>query len=171
MNVEDLLQQIDDTLEKAISLPLSGGRCVVDVERLRAIVDDIRLNVPSEVKQAKNIVSDRVDIIAGAKREAEAIVHKAEDRARALVAQDEITRQAQAKANDIVSQAQVKAREMRKAAQDFIDDLMLRADDSLAKTHADVRKVRMSLKASAVPPPPKTKSPQSQVPPSGAIET
>jgi len=170
MNVEDLLQQIDDILEKAFSLPLSGGRCLVDVESLRAAVDDIRLNIPSEVKQAKNIVSDRVDIISGAKREAEAIVRKAEDRARALVAQDEITRQAQAKANDIVTQAQVKSREMRKAAQEFIDDLMLRADDSIAKTHADVRKVRMSLKASAVPPAQAKKTPPSASP-SGAIET
>ncbi len=41
-----------------MELPLSGGKCMVDAERLRNIVDDIRGNMPSEVRQAKAIVAD-----------------------------------------------------------------------------------------------------------------
>ena len=82
MTVEELLDQIDDMIDKAWSFPLSGGRCVVDANHLRDIIDDIRGNIPSEVRQARAIVSDRADIIATAKREAEGIVRNAEDRAR-----------------------------------------------------------------------------------------
>ena len=144
MNVEELLDQIDDMLEKGWSLP--GGRRVIDVDKLRVVIDDIRLNMPTEIKQAKSIVADRADIITTAKREAEGIVRSAEERARAIVAQEEITRMAQAKAHEIIVQAQGKSREMRKAAQDFVDDIMRRADESVTQNLSDIRKTRASLK-------------------------
>lgn len=144
MNIEDFLDQLDELLDKGIRMP--GGRSVIDVEKLRAVVDDIRLNMPTEIKQARGIVADRADIITTAKREADGIIRAAEERAKAMVAQEEITRLAQTKASEIISTAQAKSREMRKAAQDFVDDLMKRADESLTATLAELRKTRASLK-------------------------
>ena len=142
MNVEELLDQLDDIMEKGWSFP--GGRRVIEVEKLRELIDDIRLNMPNEIKQAKSIVSDRADIITTAKKEAEGIVRSAEERAR--VAQEEITKMAQAKAHEIVSQAQTKSRDMRKAAQDFVDDIMRRSDEELTQNLSELRKTRASLK-------------------------
>lgn len=68
MNVNEILDTIDDMLDKAWGLPLSGGKCVVDVERLRDLVADIRLNMPGEIKQAKMIVADRKQIVDDAPR-------------------------------------------------------------------------------------------------------
>lgn len=97
MNIEDILDLLDDMIDRAWSLPLTGGRCVVDAEKVRELLDDMRLNLPTEIKQAKAIVADRTEIVTVAKREAETIVRRAEERAKALVAQEEITRQAQAR--------------------------------------------------------------------------
>ncbi len=144
MNIEEYLDQLDDMLEQGWSFP--GGRRVIDVEKIRNLVDDIRLQIPAEVKQAKGIVSDRADIITTAKREAEGIIKSAEERARAMVAQEEITKLAQAKAHEIIAAAQAKSRDMRKAAQDFVDDLMRRADEELTQNLSDLRKTRASLK-------------------------
>ena len=144
MNVEELLDQLDDNMEKGWSFP--GGRRVIEVEKLRELVDDIRLNMPNEIKQAKSIVSDRADIITTAKKEAEGIVRSAEERARAIVAQEEITKMAQAKAHEIVSQAQTKSRDMRKAAQEFVDDIMRRSDEELTQNLSELRRTRASLK-------------------------
>ena len=144
MNIEEYLDQLDDMLEQGWSFP--GGRRVIDVEKIRNLVDDIRLQIPAEVKQAKGIVSDRADFITSAKREAEGIIKSAEERARAMVAQEEITKLAQATAHEIIAAAQAKSRDMRKAAQDFVDDLMRRADEELAANLSDLRKTRASLK-------------------------
>lgn len=51
----------------------------MEADRLRDLIDDIRGNMPSEVRQAKAIVSDRADIISTAKREAEGIIRAAEE--------------------------------------------------------------------------------------------
>ena len=61
MTLDELLEQFDEVLDSGIKIP--GKKTVVDVEKLRAVVDDIRLNIPAEIKQAKGIVADRADII------------------------------------------------------------------------------------------------------------
>ena len=146
MTVEELLDQIDDIIDKAWSFPLSGGRCVVDANHLRDIIDDIRGNIPSEVRQARAIVSDRADIIATAKREAEGIVRNAEERARNLVAHEEVVRQAQQKANEILGQAQQKAREMRRGANEFAEDVLKRTEETMAKHLGVLRQARQVLR-------------------------
>lgn len=149
MNVEELLDQLDEVIDKGLGL--GSRRCIVDAEKIRILIDDIRLNMPQEIKQARSIVSDRADIITTAKREAEGIIHQAEEKAKTLVAQEEITRQAQARAADIIAQSQQKSREMRKAAQEFVDDIMRRADEGLTMNLSEVRKVRASLKQQIPP--------------------
>ena len=139
MNIEEILDQLDDLLDKAWSLPLSGGRCVVDAEKVRDLLDDVRLNLPTEIKQAKAIVVDRTDIITTAKREAEAIVRKAEDRARAMIAQEEVVKQSQLRAAEIISQAQNKSREMRQASQEFSDNLLKQTEDTMLKALSDIK--------------------------------
>ncbi len=144
MSIEELLEQFDEALDTGVKMP--GKRTIVNAEKLRAVIDDIRLNIPSEIKQARGIVADRADIITNAKREADDIIRSAEERANALVAKESITKLAQEKAAEIIANAQAKSREMRKAAQEFVDDLMKRADDGLTANLAEVRKTRASLK-------------------------
>ncbi len=149
MNMEELLDQLDEMLDRSMKIP--GGKTLINIEKFRIVIDDIRLNVPQEIKQARGIVADRAEIIANAKKEAEGIIHNAEERARAMVAQEEITKLAQQKANETVAQAQAKSREMRKAAQDFVEEIMRRTDESLSANLSEVRKTRQALKPSVPP--------------------
>ena len=89
MNMDDLMEQLDEVLDSGFKMP--GKRVVVDVEKVRAIIDDMRMTMPTEIKQAKGIVADRADIINDAKREADSVIRLAEERAKAMVAQEEIT--------------------------------------------------------------------------------
>ena len=145
MAVEELLEQIDDMLDKAWNIQFSG-KCSIDPDKLRDILDEIRANLPSEVRQAKAIVSDRSDIISTAKEEAESIIRKAEERARAMVAQEEITRQAQQKATELLNQSQLKSREMRKGASDFAEDVLRKTEETLAARLGEVRQARQALR-------------------------
>mgnify|MGYP002530507953 CR=1 FL=1 len=146
MNIEDILDLLDDMIDRAWSLPLTGGRCVVDAEKVRELLDDMRLNLPTEIKQAKAIVADRTEIVTVAKREAETIVRRAEERAKALVAQEEITRQAQAQASEILSQAQMKSKEMKAAANDFVDSILKQTEETLAGSLTEVKNTRKAIR-------------------------
>lgn len=145
--IEDLLDELYDVLDKGWTLPLSGGKILVDGEEARQILDELREVIPDEIRKAKAIVADREQILAEAQREGETMIRVAEEKAKALVNQEEIVRQAQAKANDLIMQGQSKFKEMRKASNDYIDDIMKRTDDALAETLAELRKTRQNIKA------------------------
>lgn len=151
MTVEEFLDQLDDMVDSALRLPLSGGKCLIAADQLRDCLDGIRASLPIEVRQAKAIVNDRADIIATARREAEGIVRTAEERARRLVEDQEIVRQAQEKATEMMSQAQQKSREMRRSAYDFSEDMLKRTEETLAQRLSEVRQVRQTLRNPPAP--------------------
>ena len=148
MSVEEVVDQLDELVESAFSFPLSNGKVLVDAEKIRRLLEDIRLNLPKDIRQAERIVADRAQIIADAHKEAESIVRVAEERARTMVAKDEIVRQAQEKASDLLTQTKAKSVEVRKAANEYVDDLMQRADESISVALSELRKARQNIKAS-----------------------
>jgi len=149
MNIDEVLNMLDEMLDQSWSLPLSGGRCVVDAEKVRDLIDDIRINLPTEIKQAKAIVIDRAEILEAAKQEAEGVVRKAQERAKALINQEDIVKQSQAKASELISQTQLQSREMRVAAQNFSDDILKATEEALHKSLAEVKSTRQALRGKA----------------------
>lgn len=149
MNIDELLDLLDETLEEAPSLPLTGGKKMVDADKIRDIIDDVRLNMPGEIKQAKAIVNDRTDIVATARREAEGIIKKAEDRARALVDQEEIVKIAQQRAAELLSAAQQQSREMRTTITDYCENMLRQTEETLVRGASEVKNVRQTLRQSA----------------------
>ncbi len=147
MNIDEILDRMDELLDKSWSLPLSGGRCVVDADKVRDMIDDIRINLPNEIKQAKAIVADRNEILDVAKREGEAVIRKAEERAKALIAQEEIIKLSQTKATEILTQTQMQSREMRQAAQTFSDDILKAAEEVITKSLGEIRTTRQALRS------------------------
>lgn len=148
MNVNSLIDELLDVLEKSWRLPLSGGRSVVDPEKVKDLVDKIRTFLPNEIKQAQSIVADRTQIINDAKQEAESIVRSAEEKARTILSKSEMVRQAKLQSDDMITQAQLKSRSLKKAANDYVDDILKSTDDLLAKSLMDFRKTRQSIRSS-----------------------
>ena len=73
MKVEDLILQLQDVISAAKSMPFSGGKVMVSSDEIYDILDQIQDAMPAEVRQAKNIVADRKQILAEANRESENI--------------------------------------------------------------------------------------------------
>lgn len=122
-NTDILLEDLEDVLDDATSFPMSK-KSLVDVDKIKTIIEDIRLNTPQETKQAKAIVDNRNNIINEAKIEAENIIKKAQAEARALVSRDEITRTAQAEANEIIGQANEQGKSILAKAQAEASDIL-----------------------------------------------
>lgn len=146
MNIDDALEAMDDILDKSMQVPFSQKKGMVDVNALRDLIDDIRMNMPTEITQARNLVNDRKAIISDAKQEADRIIRKAEERAERLVSQQEITRQANEKATQILTNAQTKYTELCKTTNEYVDSMLSRVEELLVKDLADVKKAKTALK-------------------------
>ena len=149
MNVNELLDTIEDTLEESTSMPLSGGKRLVDVEKVRDYLDDIRANLPGELRQAQQIVNDRAHIVDPANAQAQAIVKKAEERARILVSDAEIVKAAQQRAAEITAAAQSESRTLRQTVTDYCDNMLKTTEEAMVENAAQVKNVRANLRQNA----------------------
>ena len=146
MDQLEKMDTIEDLLEESTGMPLSGGKRIVDVEQIRDYLDDIRANLPVELRQAQSIVGDRAQLIESANAQAQAIVKKAEERARILVSEAEIVRAAQQRASEIVSAAQTEARTVRQTVTDYCDNMLKTTEETMSENAAQVKNVRANLR-------------------------
>lgn len=149
VRVEEILEELEELTKEAWNLPLTGGKGLINVERVRDLISEIRDELPNELRQAKAIIADRSQIISEAKEEAETIVSAAEKKAKYMVERDEIVKQAQKMAEEVVLAAKMKARDMKQATNEYIDDIIKHTDETLTGAVADLRKTRQNLKNGA----------------------
>ena len=123
-NIDSILLMIEDLLDGAWSIPLSGGKGAVDVDKIRDLLSQLKMHIPVEVEKAKEIVNDRKIILDDAKKEAEEIIKTANDKLIALIDENEITKQAAEKANSIVERANADAKTTKNESYQYADRLL-----------------------------------------------
>ncbi len=149
-NIDSILMMMEEMLDSAWSVPMSHGKSLVDVDKFRELIEDIRLHLPTEIQKAQEIVNDRKIILDDAKKEAEMVIRVAEERSKKLIDQNEIVKQAQTKANEIMSNSQLQARELKKATGDYVDAMLRASEEQLSKTLNEIRSKRQSLKVNKI---------------------
>jgi DNA-directed RNA polymerase subunit K/omega len=114
-----------------------------------ALIDEINNILPGDLKQARSIVEARNEVVNTAKREADAIKRQAADRARQLVSQEEVLVVARQKANDIVQAAENKARDLRRTANEYVDNALKRAEETLGAALTEMRSSRAEFRTAS----------------------
>lgn len=145
MKMEDLVNELQEMVNDAKGMPFASDKVVLSRDTILDILDEIEDAVPTEVRQAKNIVNDRNQILSQAKKEAEEIIKQAEERRKAMIDQHEVTKQAHAQAVEILTDAKAKAAGVKKAANQYVDDMMKKVEDSLASQYNEIKKTRQNI--------------------------
>ncbi len=145
MKIDELLDMIDETLEESAGVPFSGGKRMVDVDRVRELLEDIRINMPAEIRKAKDIVEDRGSIIAQANNEAATIIKRAGEHVRKLVSQQEVVKAADIQAKDIIKTARDDANETVIKMTKYCDNMLNKTQDQMNKSALELKTLRDEL--------------------------
>lgn len=148
MSIDKTIDDLYDILDNSWHLPISGGKVIIDSKEVRCLLEDLRLKLPKEITQAKNIVADRSKIIDDAKLESERILKATEDKARSMLNQNEIVRNSQQIANKIISDAKTSSKEIKLAANQYVDNIMKEAEQVISSRLSDIKKARQAVKSS-----------------------
>jgi DNA anti-recombination protein RmuC len=166
-SIETSLESIDRLIAEAKAMPFSS-KLLIDEEELARLVEDIRLNMPIEITQAKKIAQERRDILNDAEAQAEEIIAKARQRADIMVEEHQITKEAKSAADGILqqareeaaavrSEAKTRAREItdraerwstdiRKNASAYVETIIRDTDETFTRSVNDIRKLRQSIR-------------------------
>ena len=123
MTVLELLEEIEDIVDTAPGLPLTG-KIMVDANELLEIVREIRLSLPDDVQQAKWVKDEKERILTEAKSEYEKIIVEAKKQADYLVETDDITLRAQKMAEGIREDAEEYAKVLKMSTYDYVDKML-----------------------------------------------
>lgn len=148
MDFEQILNALEDLVENSWTLPMSGGRTVVDSAQILDFVKDMRLNLPDEMKRSKKIIKERDDIIARARSEAESIITAAQLQAKHMVSEEEIYKTAQIRANEIITNAQTSSKELRTATVEYCDNVLKKTEDILKRGYDSITETRKNIRKS-----------------------
>ena len=127
---------------------LIAHKKVVDGDRLRELINDVRLNLPHELKEAKKIEFDCQRIMNEAKSKSEAIIRKAEERAAQIVSQEAIVVEAKKKAVDMITKAQQTAQNIQKTAMASLTKMLTETESFYTKNLQEIKSVKSRLSAS-----------------------
>lgn len=130
MDVLKLIDEIEDILENASSIPFSN-KVMVDADELFEILREIRIKLPDEIKQASWIKEERQRILAEAQKDADTLLNEAELRLKELIDENEITKKAKEMAEEIIKKAQTNAKEIRLGALEYADSILQETQQNL----------------------------------------
>lgn len=167
MSIDTLLDDMDTIIEEGKTVPFSN-KLMIDVEEMKRLIEDIRLNMPPEIIQAKKVAAERRDILNEAEGSADEIIQKARQRAELMVEEHQITKEAKeaalgimqqanddsaallassrAKATDMMDRAEKWSSDMRRNASTYVENVIRDTDETLTKSVNDVRELRQSLR-------------------------
>ncbi|MDR1531001.1 MAG: hypothetical protein LBS62_02240 [Clostridiales bacterium] len=129
-SLEEYLEMLEDLIDKGKTNPFSK-RVSIDKRRILEILEDMRLNLPDELRQAQRITDDRDKIIDDAKNKAASIIREGESQAQEMLSEHVLSKQAEAHARAIVDEAKRMARNIRISAFEYVDDMLAVTSDSM----------------------------------------
>lgn len=113
----DNLEELAATIEAARGMPMSGS-CVVHRATVLDLLDEVRAALPRELVDARDVLSERAELLHEARERAGATVSDARARARALLAD------AEGAARETVAAAENEAARIRGGASAQADELV-----------------------------------------------
>lgn len=131
MDILVLLERLEETLRSGTPLPFTS-RLLVDENEALDILDQIRVAIPEELKQARRLLAERDSIVAEATEQAERLLREADHRLNERLDEHALVRDAERRAEEIRQDALQAARRMRSEADAYVYN-------ALNKMHAQLQ--------------------------------
>ncbi|MBQ1407643.1 MAG: hypothetical protein IIY88_05875 [Eubacterium sp.] len=123
MTVIELLDELEDIVDTASAVPLTG-RIVVEKNEILDLVGDIKRSLPDDVKQAQWLRNEQDRILNDAKQEYEKLLLEAKKQADSMVDNHEITLKAKKQAEQVNASADDYSRQMKMRTYDYLDKMI-----------------------------------------------
>lgn len=145
MEIFTLLENLEELIDAGAKVPFSS-KVMVDIDELREVLEDIRLKLPDELKQAKWVKEERQRIISDAEMEAEKMIKEAQAKIVTLVDEHVITKQALEQKEEIIENANKVSKEISVGTRDYADAILEKVEEILKETLDVVHNNRQELK-------------------------
>ena len=146
-DVQYLIDMLYEMVDGAKGVAFSPDKCIIIREDALDLLDELRGQLPLELKKAQDLIRARDEYVDSAKKEAERIRRQADMDAKAIVGESEITRVARDKAKEILQRADERSKAMIGVANEYTDDALRRTEEAIQMALEEVRESRARFRA------------------------
>ena len=135
MDILHLIDRLEEMASEARRLPVGGG-LVISRQRLVDVIDRMRVAVPREVYDARDVLERRDHVLRSAQEEAAQLVEQSKAEMEKQLAQTEVVKAAEDRAREVVAEAQARAQDLLRSAE---EQARGRLDDAQQSSRSQMR--------------------------------
>ena len=135
MDILHHIDRLEELVGDARKIPLGGG-VVIGRQRLLDLIDRMRVSVPKEVYDAREVIEKRDDVLEDAGAEASRIIARAQEEVERRLKEKEVVKAAEERARQLLAQAQERMLELSREAE---TQAAARLDDAQEAAREEMR--------------------------------
>ena len=148
-DVQYLIDMLYEMIDTAKTMPMARDKCVIVREDALDLLDDLRGQLPAELKKAQDLIRARAEYVEYAKKEAEKIRRQAELDAKTKVSESEVIYAAKEKARQIVGRAEERSRQLYQVANSYAEDALARTEEAVQAALDEVKQSRVRFRTTS----------------------
>src|SRR5437867_651241 len=139
VDIQFLVERLEALVVNGRKVPMTS-QVILEQAAVLDLIDQLRVAIPEEVKQARRINQESDRVLSKAREEAEQIIGAAQEQAALLLQDQSILREAEMKAQDLLDKAQAKSDETMRGADQYAADVLVRLESDLVKSLSIIKR-------------------------------
>lgn len=138
MDINYLIDQLESLRDRGIQVPFTK-MVLIDEERFLRLVNQLRISVPKEVQEARQVQQERDRIIAQAQERAQNITALAEQQAQEMVEEHGVAQRAEERERALLERAHQEAEAIRAEADQYALRMLEELEEQLRSFQGTVQ--------------------------------
>ena len=134
-----LVERLESMVATGKKLPLTNN-VVLDQASVLELIDQLRVAVHEEVRDAKRVTEEATRITDRAREDADAVVARAQEQAARLLEERELVKMAQQRAGEILDTAAAEGAEVRRGADEYAAGVLIRLEGECIKALTSIKR-------------------------------
>lgn len=148
-DVNRLIDMLYEKVEDAKSPALKPDMSVVDRDEILDLLDELRAQLPIEIKRAQELLAAREKFVEDAKRDVDRMMRQAELDAKAKISDSEVLTAAREKGKQIISNAEDRSRQMYRVTNEYTEDALARTEEAIQMALDEVKQSRIRFRSAS----------------------
>ena len=145
-DVNRLIDMLYERVEDAKSPALKPNLSMVDRDEILDLLDELRNQMPVELKRAQELLAAREKFVDEAKRDVERMMRQADLEAKSKISDSEVLYAAKEKARKIIADAEDRSRQL---ANEYAEDALARTEEAVQAALSEVKQSRTAFRAAS----------------------
>jgi cell division septum initiation protein DivIVA len=142
----DRIDEIISLVETARNVPMSRN-CMIDRAEMLTLLEQLRNEIPTELRRAGALLDERDKILDAGQREAERMIAEAEAEHHRLVSLNEVVVSADREGARMVAEARAEAQRLRDEVDEYVDTTLANFEQFLTRSLASIERGRDKMHA------------------------